>query len=146
MVIFSGRAGSLDPAAHPGDVRRLHAVIVLQDGARPDAGGELIFRQADPLALEILRLLDAVGAHIDAVVAEHARHEGRHADIGTIALRGLDREARHRQFADVEIHGAKGPEENLLRRQLHEDGLDAVDLHRAVEQRTGPVIIADRHR
>ena len=146
MVIFSGRLGSSMPPRTQMHVGRLDAVVVLQDHARPDAGGELIFRQADALALEILRLLDAVGAHIDRVVAERARHEGRHADIGTIALRGLDREARHRQLADVEIHGAEGAEENLLRRQRHEHRIDAVDLHRAVEQRAGAVVVADRDR
>ena len=136
----------VDAAPHPLDVRRLHAVVVLQDRARPDAGGELEFRQADALALEVLRLLDPVGAHIDAVVPEHPRHERRDTDIGTIALRGLDRVARHRQFADVEIHGAERAEENLLRRQHHENGVDSVDLHGAVKQRARPVVVADGHR
>ena len=40
----------------------LDAEIVFEDRARPDIGGELVFRQADLLALEVVRLLDAVGA------------------------------------------------------------------------------------
>ena len=136
----------VDAAPHPGDVGGLHAMILLQDRARPHAGGELEFRQAHALALEVFGLLDAVGAHIDAVVAEHPRHEGRDAHIGTVALRRLHREARHRQFADVEIHGAEGAEEDFLRRQGHEHRVDAIDLDRPVEQRARPVVIADRHR
>src|SRR5262249_6275273 len=61
-------AGMLDPSPHPDDVRGLHAVLILQNDAGPDAGGELIFRQSDPLALEILRSLDAVSADINRVV------------------------------------------------------------------------------
>ena len=86
IVIFSGRPGMLDAAADPVDVRGLDAEVVLEDGARPDIGRELIFRHADFLALQILRLFDAVGAHIHRGVTEHARHEGRHADIRTVAL------------------------------------------------------------
>jgi hypothetical protein len=48
--------GMLDAAADPVHVRRLDAEIVFQDGARPDIRGELIFRQADLLALQVLRL------------------------------------------------------------------------------------------
>ncbi len=135
----------LDPAPHPGDVGRLHAVIVLQHDTRPDAGGELIFGLADALALEVGRRLDAVLAHIDRVVAERARDEGRDGDIGIIAVGGLHREARHRQLADVEVLAAEGPEENLLGRQVHENGIDAVDLDRAVHEGTHAIIVADRN-
>ena len=138
-------AGILDAAAHPGHVGRLHAVVVLQHDAGPDAGGELIFRQPDALALEVGRRLDAVGAHPDRIVPERPRHEGRHADIGTVPCRGLHRRARHRQFADVEILAAEGAEEDLLGRQRHEHRIDAVDLHRAVDHGTHPVVIADRN-
>ena len=128
------------------DVRALDAVIVFQEGARPDIGGELIFRHADLAALEVLRLFHPVGADIDRGVAEGARHESRHRDIGTIALRRLHRVARHRQLANVELGGAEGAEENLLRHELHIDRIDAVDLHRTVDQRAGAVVIADRDR
>ncbi len=139
-------AGMLDAAADPVDVRALDAVIVFQEGARPDIGGELIFRHADFAALEVLRLFHPVGADIDRGVAERARHEGRHRDIGTIALRRLHRVARHRQFADIELGGAEGAEENLLRHELHIDRIDAVDLHRTVDQRAGAVVVADGDR
>ena len=145
-VIFSGRPGMLDAAADPVDVGALDAVIVFQERARPDIGGELIFGHADLAALEVFGLFHPVGADIDRGVAEGARHEGRHRDIGTIALRRLHRVARHRQFADVELGGAEGAEENLLRHELHVDRIDAVDLHRAVEQRAVAVVVADGDR
>ena len=63
-------------------------------------------------------------------MAEGARHERRHRDIGTIALRGLDRIARQRQLADIELGGAEGAEEDLLGNERHIDRIDAVDLRR----------------
>ncbi len=108
--------GLLDAAAYPVDVGRLHPEIIFQDGARPDIGGELIFRHADLAALEICRRLDAVGAHIERGVAERLRHERRNAHVRAFAERRLQRVARQRQFADVEINRAEGTEEDLLRR------------------------------
>jgi hypothetical protein len=115
-----------------------------QNDARPHAGGELIFRQPDAPAFEIGGRLDAIRAHVDRIVTEGPRHERRHPHIGAIAFGGLDREARHRQFTDVEVHAAEGTEEDFLGRQVHEHRIDAVDLHRAVHERTHPVIVADR--
>ena len=40
----------------------------------------------------------------------------------------------------------EGAKEDLLGRQIHEYGIDAVDRHLAVDQRTHAVIIADCHR
>jgi hypothetical protein len=37
-------------------------------------------------------------------------------------------------------------EENLLRIQQHELRIDAVDLHRAIDQWTHPIVVADRDR
>jgi hypothetical protein len=61
-------------------------------------------------------------------------------------LRGLHREARHRELADVEIHAAEGAEEDFLRRQIHEYRIDPIDLHRAVHQRAHPIVVPDHHR
>src|SRR5207249_7905323 len=99
--------------------------------------------QADLLSLQVLRLLDAVGAHPDRGVAEHARHEGGNADVRTVAERGAQRVARQRQLADVEVLRPEGAEEDLLRRERHEDRIDAVDPHGAVDQGTVAVIVAD---
>ncbi len=136
-------AGMLDAAADPVHVLWLDAEVVLQDGARPDVSGELVLRHADLLALQILRLLDAVGAHIDRGVAEHPRHKRRHANVRTVFRRGLHREARQRALADVEVLVAERAEEDFLRIELHENRIDAVDLHRAVDQRAIAVIVAD---
>src|SRR5581483_658278 len=73
-------------------------------------------------------------------MAEGTRHEGRDADIGTVSLRGLDREARQRQLADVEFRLAKGAEENFLRRKRHAGRLDAVDLYGSVDQCTRAIV------
>src|ERR1700751_3568350 len=97
------------------DIRSLDAVIVLEKGARPNIRGQLIFRYADFAALEILRLLDPVGADINRGMTEGARNEGRHGDVGAVILRGLDRVARQRQFADIELGSAEGTKENLFR-------------------------------
>ena len=76
-------AGLLLAAAAPMNFRRLHAVFVLHHAAHPDHRGDLIFRHADALAAQVLRLLDAGAlADVDAGMAEDARHERRHADIG----------------------------------------------------------------
>jgi hypothetical protein len=79
-------------------------------------------------------------------VAEGARNEDRNADIGAVVLRRFDREARQRQFADIEFGGAEGAEEDLLRRQRHENRINTVDPHRAVDQRARAVIVADGDR
>ena len=62
-----------ETAAHPSDIRRLHAVIFVQQRARPDIGRELPFGSADPSPLEVLRRPDsAIAAHDDRSVAERA--------------------------------------------------------------------------
>nr|WP_292038977.1 hypothetical protein [Massilia sp. UBA6681] len=134
-----------DAAAHPGHVGRQDAVVVLQDRAHPDVGGELVLGQADAAAAQVLGALDAVGAHVDRGVAEGARQEHRHADVGQGAGGGLDGGAGERQLADVEFLGAEGAEEDLFRRERHEDGIDAVDLDGAVDQGAATVVIADGH-
>jgi hypothetical protein len=106
----------------------------------------LVFRHADAFAHEILRFLDPVGADIDRGMAEAARHERRYPDIGARAERGLQREARQRQLANVEILRAEGAEEYLLRAQLHEHGIDAVDGYGSVDQGPVTVVVADGDR
>jgi len=86
---------------------------------------------------------DAVGAHENRGVAEAARHEGGHADIGAAPERRFQSEAGERQFANIEIAGAEGAKENLLGHELHEHRIDAVDLHGAIHQRPVAVVVAD---
>jgi hypothetical protein len=47
---------------------------------------------------------------------------------------------------NVEILRPQRAKEDLLGRQRHEDGVDAVDLHAAVDQRAVTVVIADGDR
>jgi hypothetical protein len=140
-------SGLLVAAAHPGDVRRLHPVFVLEHGARPDIGGYLVFRHTDAAALQIFGPRDpAVGADVDRVVAERARGKYRHTDIRAVAVRRLDREAAHRQLANIEVGVAERAEKDFFRFQQHEHRIDAVDLHRAIHQRAHPVVVADGNR
>src|ERR1700687_968713 len=143
---FFRPAGLFDTATDPMDVRALDAIVVLKEGARPDIGGQLIFQYADFAALEVLRLFDPVGSHIERRVAKGARDESGHGDIGTVVLRGLDRVARQRQFADIELGGAEGAKEYLLRDERHVDRIDAVDRNAAVDQGTRSIIVAHRDR
>ena len=136
----------LDAAADPVNVGGLDAEIVVEQGARPHIGGELIFRHADFAALQVGRLLYPIGAHVNRGVPEGPRDESRDRDIGTIALRRFQGEARQRQFADVEFGAAERTKENLFGAERHEDRVDAVDGDAAVNQRAGAVIVADGDR
>src|SRR5262249_2886697 len=70
--------GLLLPTVAPMDLVRLDAVFVLHHAAHPDHRGDLIFREADALAAQILRRADAcVGADVDAGVAAEPRHGRR---------------------------------------------------------------------
>src|SRR5712671_4502331 len=63
--------GLLLAAAAPMDASREHVVFMLHDAAHPDHSGDLVFRHADTLALEILRLANTgVGAHVHARAAK----------------------------------------------------------------------------
>src|SRR5260370_10032231 len=43
----------LDPAPHPDNVGRLHAVVVFQNDAGPHAGGWLLFPPSDPPSFSV---------------------------------------------------------------------------------------------
>src|SRR5262249_45421908 len=132
---------------HPGHVGGPYAVLRLQHQPRPDIGGDLVFRYADPAASQIIGPRDAaVGADVDRVVAGRPGGKNRHTDthIGAVAVRRLYREAAHRQFADIEVSMAERAKEDFLGLQQHEHWIDPVDLHAAVDQRAHPVVVADR--
>src|SRR5690606_24507693 len=83
---FFGAARGVDTATHPGNVFGRHAVVVVQQGAGPDDGGELVFRHANAAAFEVFRPLDAVAAYVDGGVAKRPRQERRNAHVGTLAV------------------------------------------------------------
>jgi hypothetical protein len=103
---------------------------------------ELVLGQADALALEVLRLADAVLAHVERGVAEGAREEDRDRHIGAVAARRLHAIAREGQLGDIELLAAHGAKEHLLRVEVHVHRIDAVDLHTAIEQCTRAVVVA----
>ncbi|MPM41603.1 hypothetical protein SDC9_88258 [bioreactor metagenome] len=140
---FFRTAGVRHAAAHPGHVGRSDAVVLFQNRAHPDVGRQLVFGQTDLAAAQILGLLNAVGAAIDRGVAEGARQEDGNADIREVALRGLQRGAGQREFADVEFLAAERAKEDFFGRQRHDDRIHAVDLHGAVDQRAAAVVVAD---
>jgi hypothetical protein len=55
-------------------------------------------------------------------------------------------EARKRQLADVESLVPHRAEEHLLRRERHDDRVDALDVDGAVDQRAIAVVIANCNR
>jgi hypothetical protein len=116
---------------------------VLHDAAHPYHRGDLIFRQADALALEVGRFANSgVGAHVNAGMPEQARHKSRNADIGGRSSRDRPDVARKRQLGYVEFPVAEGAKENLfgIERQIG----DRAAFHRdaAVLDGAGAVIIA----
>jgi hypothetical protein len=96
---------------HPGDLRGAHVVFVGENTARPDAGRDRVGADADLLALEVLRHLDAgVGPHDETAVMKPSHDEDRQRDE-RCAERACDHVGGGRHLADVELdvanHAAK---------------------------------------
>src|SRR5262245_21689997 len=84
----------LGAAAHPMNRRLLDPEIILQEGAYPNVGGELIFGETNLAALEVSGNADAsVGSDVDAGMPKGARGEHGHPDIGVVATGGPHGEA-----------------------------------------------------
>ena len=119
-----------------------HAELVLQDAARPQRRGLLVFGDADALPFQVRRRLDMrVAAHEDAGMEEASRGEDRDADPAIVApavgheQRG-DRHLRHVELGEMEL----APEH--LRGSQHRDGqVDGVRHDAAVEHRPGARIV-----
>ena len=136
----------LEAAAAPVHVLGLDAVFVGEHAAYPDVGGDLVFGQAYGLALEVGRRLDAaVGADVDARVAEQARHKGRHADVGVLAAGGHQRVAGHRDFRHVKFVELEGAVKSLLGFYRHGGHFTALYRRAAVKERAATIVVATRH-
>ena len=136
------RPGLFEPAVAPLHLGGANAVLVLQNAADPYRRGHLVFGNADHLAAQVLRALDAaVGSDIDRRVTEQPRRKHRDADIRASALRHQVHRVRQRQFGDVELLVAEGAVERFLRRHRTADRLAAIDADRPVEDRACPVVI-----
>ena len=87
------------------------------------------------LPLRSCRAFDAaVGADVDAAVAEQPRHERRDRDVMRVAARRGQHIAAHRDFGDVELLEFEGAVERFLRLQRDRRDVAALDRHAAVEQ------------
>ena len=117
---------------------------MLHGAPDPQRRGLLILRHADTLALEVGRLVDlGILPHQDARVKEHPRGEHRNADEAVVALRFRHHQRRHRHLGDVELGKPQLPPEQLGRMQHRRREIDALDLHRAVDDRPGARIGGD---
>ena len=131
---------------HPGDFRRIEAVFVDEDAARPHPGGDGIGAHADLLALEILRRLDAgIGAHDEAAVMKAAHQEDRQRNEGS-AERAGDHVGRRCHLADVELDIAHhAPERADDGHDLDEVGLYSRDRRSAALDVLGVAVGGDRN-
>ena len=142
------RAGGVDRALHPGDLREIDAVIVLQDAADEDRGGHGVERDADALAFEVLRLGDAdLLVDADEGVPEAARGEHRDGDeIALLVGVALDVFGA-RILRDVELLAARHAVEDRARLlDADEVEIDAVRLHLAGVDRLHAVVQRGRKR
>jgi hypothetical protein len=89
--------------------------LAFEYAAHPDVGALLIFRYADPLAGQVLGLVDApVQTDIDRCVPERARQKHRYPDVVRVAAGHGHAVAGHRKLGDVEIFVPKRPEKHFL--------------------------------
>ncbi len=124
---------------HPGDLAEIDPVLLLQDAARPDAGGDGVAAvDADLFALEILGRGDAgLAVHQDGAVVEGAHQEHGHRGHALAMRPGADI-GRDRHLADVELEPAHHPSEggdqriDLLEREGKRLRFDAAVLERPV--------------
>ena len=129
----------------PFDVAGMHVEFVLQDAARPDRPGLLIFRHADALAAQVGGHRDArIGAHDDAGVEELAHGEDRDRHPAGIAARHRDDQRRHRHLGDVEFGEAQLPPEHLGRMHHGGDEPDPLRRDTAFEQRPRALVVGER--
>ena len=130
----------------PFDIAGMNAELVLQDAARPDRPGLLIFRHADALAPQIRRRGDAgVGAHDDAGVEELAHGEDRERNPAGVAARARDDERGHRHLGNIELGKAQLPPEHLGGMNHGRDKLDALRGDRSLDQRPRALVVGERN-
>jgi hypothetical protein len=124
---------------HPGDLAQIDAVFLLQDAARPHAGGDRVAAvDADLPAFEVFRRADAgVAVHQDGAMMKGAHQKHRYRRHSLAVRPGTD-VGRDRHLADVELEAAHhAPECGDERIDLYElEGkgrrLDAAVLERLV--------------
>ena len=128
------------PTLPPADVAGLDAVVVLEERADPERGGDLILDHADGAADQVLRRLDAtVRVHVDVPLPECAGREHRQTDEAIIAPRLHDHVRRERQLGRVELCVLGHATEDLADPIDAPVELDACRRDLSRDERMGPV-------
>src|SRR5579863_1675047 len=104
----------LDAAGPPAQGRGSDAVLVLENAARPDQCGQLVFGYAYAAANQVAGPRDAgVRPDIDAGMAKRAGEKGGNGDVGRRSARALDHVAAERELGDVELGAAQSAKKGL---------------------------------
>jgi CubicO group peptidase (beta-lactamase class C family) len=131
----------LVPGQHPGDPVQVHAVLVRQDAARPDAGGHRVAAvHAGLPAFEVLRRgrRRGLGAAHDRAVVERADGEDRQRGE-RLAVRPRAQVGGERHLADVELQPPDHPAER------RDQARHLLELEREPPRGDGPVLQGAGH-
>ncbi len=143
-----GAAGLVHPRLQPTDLGEVDAFVLGEEAAHIDAGGLRPFRDADALALEVLRAPDAaVAADVDGGMAMHPRGKHRDRHHGRVAL-GRERDVlAERQLGDIPFEVLGEAVGDLLDRREHQRRQrDALRAHDPLRDLAYVLVVADRER
>ena len=116
--------------------------MLFQNTAHPDVGRQLVFRNANALALEVLGAVDtAIRADIDRGMPKSAAEEHGHGHIMRVSACDRNRIRGQRELGDIESLVPERTEEHLFRREQHWHGVNAVDLDSPVNDAPCAVIV-----
>ena len=134
--------GFFHRALDPLNARKINAVNIFQVASDPDSRRLGIERRADPLASEILGLLDASRlVHADEGVAERLGWEYRDGDKGADLLRRHGDVLGERHFRQIEFLRADHAVEDFpWRLDFKKVQIDALDVDQPIVQRLHTVI------
>src|SRR5580700_193239 len=140
--LFFGSTRRFFAATEIRDAGNRDMVFVAQNAANPYAGGQLIFRIADALSDQVLRLADAaVAIDEDAGVPERPGRKNRDGDKGPRIAKQGKRVGGERHFGDVKFLVADHPKKSFLYRDVDVGQVDPVDGNALFEQGARAVII-----
>ena len=118
-----------------------YAIVIGEDAADPDVGGDLVLGHADDLAAQVFGPGDALrGVDVDARVAKYPGEKGRDADVLCFATGGHHRVAAHRYLGDIELAVLERTVKGLFGFEHRRDDIDAVDRHATIEQGARAVV------
>jgi hypothetical protein len=133
----------LDAATQPLNGIGLDAVIVLEDAAYPDVGGDLVLGQADALAFQIGWGLDAaISPDVDTGMTEHPRHKRRHTDVMALVTRDGGGMAGQGQLANIELVVLEGAMKAFFGRHCQGQQIHPINRRAAIENGLGAIVVA----